>query len=57
MHPLRPLAVTATALLLGAIALSGCTTASSRASPSAPPSAARTHPTVAVIGDSIESGI
>jgi hypothetical protein len=29
MHPNRALAVTATALLLGAIALSGCTTASS----------------------------
>jgi len=49
MHPHRPLAVTATALsalLLGAIALSGCPTASSVPG----------HPTVAVIGDSIESG-
>jgi acyl-CoA thioesterase-1 len=55
VHARRPLAVTAaalSALLLGAIALSGCTTASS-----VPGVAAGGHPTVAVIGDSIESGM
>jgi acyl-CoA thioesterase-1 len=57
MHPLRPLAVTATALLLGAIALSGCTTASSVPGVAVGPAVnGKDHPTVAVIGDSIESG-
>jgi acyl-CoA thioesterase-1 len=61
VHPHRPLAVTAaalSALLLGAIALSGCTTALSgcTSASSVPGVAAGHHPTVAVIGDSIESG-
>ena len=60
MHPHRPLAVTATALsalLLGAIALSGCTVASSDPGVAVrPASSGDDHPTVAVIGDSIESG-
>ena len=60
MHPHRPLAVTATALsalLLGAIALSGCTTASSVPGVAGGPAVnGKDHPTVAVIGDSIESG-
>jgi len=69
MHLHRPLAVTATALsalLLGAIALSGCTTIalSGCTTASSFPSVAvgsavsgQNHPTVAVIGDSIESGM
>ena len=60
MHPHRPLAVTATALsalLLGAIALSGCTTASSVLHVAVGPAVSgEDHPVVAVIGDSIESG-
>jgi acyl-CoA thioesterase-1 len=60
MHPHRALAVTATAfsaLLLGAIALSGCTTVSSVPGVAVGPAVkGKDHPTVAVIGDSIESG-
>ena len=57
MHPHRPLAVTATALLLGAIALSGCATPSSVPGVAVGPAVnGKDHPTVAVIGDSIESG-
>ena len=58
MHPHRPLAVTAhSALLLGASALSGCTTASSAPGVAVGPAVSGNgHPTVAVIGDSIESG-
>ena len=57
MHPHRPLAVTATALLLGTIALSGCATASSVPGVAVGPAVnGKDHPTVAVIGDSIESG-
>ena len=60
MRPRRPLAVTTTALsalLLGAIALSGCTTASSVPGVAVGPAVSGDHPTVAVIGDSIESGV
>src|ERR1700757_5522027 len=60
MHPHRPLAVTATALsalLLGAIALSGCTTVSSVPGGAAGPISGEAPPTVAVIGDSIESAM
>src|SRR6516165_332504 len=59
MHPHRSLAVTTaalSALLLGAIALSGCTTASSVPGVAVGPAVSGDHPTVAVIGDSIESG-
>ncbi|MGO9354880.1 MAG: SGNH/GDSL hydrolase family protein [Mycobacterium sp.] len=57
MHPHRALAVTATALLLGAIALSGCTPASSVPGVAVGPAVnGKDHPKVAVIGDSIESG-
>jgi acyl-CoA thioesterase I len=59
MHPHRPLAVSATALsalLLGAIALSGCTTASSVPGVAVGPAVSgKGHPTVAVIGDSTDS--
>ena len=62
MHPRRPLAVTATALsalLVGAITLSGCTTASSDPGVAVSPATALSgdQPIVAVIGDSIESGV
>jgi acyl-CoA thioesterase-1 len=56
VHPRRPLAVTATALsalLVGAITLSGCTTARSGCTTAL----SGDQPTVAVIGDSIESGM
>ncbi len=58
MHPHRPLAATALfALLLGASALGGCTTASSVPGVAVDPTVSgKGHPTVAVIGDSIESG-
>ena len=58
MHPHRPLAATALfALLLGASALSGCATASSAPGVAVGPAVSgKGHPTVAVIGDSIESG-
>ena len=61
MHPHRSLAVTTaalSALLLGASALSGCTTASSGPGVAVGPAVSgEDHPTVAVIGDSIESGM
>ena len=60
MHSHRPLAITATALsavLLGALALSGCTTSGAAGFAVGPAVAGDDHPTVAVIGDSIESGM
>ncbi len=59
MHPSRALAVTAaalSALLLGAIVLNGCTTVSVPGVAAGSTVSGKDHPTVAVIGDSIESG-
>ena len=60
MHSHRPLATAAsalTALLLGALALAGCTSSASTPFAVGPAISGEGHPTVAVIGDSIESGL